>query len=150
MKLKQPRRTSRTVLAVLTVLATVFLAPSPASAGPLPQPAGSGSSTNEVRTFHLVRINCDDEMERFSDEIRLYINGQFVGGINNVDGGDWWNLNLSGTFESPVIVELWENDGVQIGYRWIYTEEAFLGVLEQVWEGSAGTGYRYRFYYYVD
>lgn len=150
MKPTRPRRSRFLLVAVLTALATVFLAPSPAGAGTQTEPAAASDSINEVRTLHLVRINCDDEMESFSDEIRLYINGQFFGGINNVDGGDWWNLNINIAFEDPVIVQLWENDGVQIGYRWIYTSEAFLGLTEVVWTGSAGTGYRYRFYYYVD
>ena len=149
MNRKWARRSGASLVAVLTAFATMLLAPAPVGASS-PTKLAADNSINELRTYHLVRINCDDEMESFSDEIRLYINGQWRGGINNVDGGDWWNLNMAGVFENPVIVELWENDGVQLGYHWIYTDEAFQGLKEVVWRGSAGTGYQYRFYYYVD
>jgi hypothetical protein len=131
------------VFAVLVAMMASVLVPAPASADPTIQ---------DVRRFTIVRINCDDEMESFSDELILIVRGEFWGTRNNMDGGDWWDIGRSGAFNDTdsVLVQVWENDGHLIGEHAITAADAFRGLIVIPWSGSAGTGYAYRLTYFVD
>lgn len=128
------------LLAALFALLSVFLAPA-ASATP-----------GEVRTLHMVRLNCDDEAEHFSDEVHLFINDQFFGVRGNMDGGDWWPLHpeFGIVFQDKIRVRFEEDSGLVFGEVTIDTSEAFTGEHVVPWSGPQITGWRYRFTYYVD
>jgi hypothetical protein len=121
-------------------LLSVFLAPV-ASATP-----------GEVRTLHMIRLNCDDEAERSSDEVDLFVNDQFFGARGDMDGGDWWPLHpeLGIVFGDTIRVRFQEDDGLVFGDVTINTSEAFTGEHVLTWFGPQITGWRYRFTYFVD
>ncbi|WP_117209201.1 hypothetical protein [Allorhizocola rhizosphaerae] len=114
-----------------------------------PTAASADVTVNDTRSYDLIRLNCDDEAETFSDEVQMYINGRWVGSRGNLDGGDWWDLPFGGTFDAPFLVEFWENDGWKIGETWVSPNDAGQGYIERVYEGYHGTHYRYRFTYIV-
>lgn len=128
------------LLAVLAALTAAFLAPA----------AASTDTTQETRRLTIIRINCDDEAETFSDEINLYVGGNWWGGRTNMDGGDWWDVRSSVDFNDAIYVELWENDGWQIGGHWVSVSDAGHGEITVHWPGWHGTNYYYRLLYYVE
>jgi hypothetical protein len=136
------------LVALLAVL-TVGVAPA-ASAAP------TGPVTDEpgvTARLHLVRLNCDDEAEHFSDEVALYINDQFFGLRGNLDGGDWWPLppEIFFSFTDRIHV-VFEETSAHIRFIdvWIDTNERGLGERVVPNSGPDITGWRYRFTYYVD
>lgn len=136
------RLLSRTGIAVATVVGLlVTLAPTAANAD---------VSVNDTRSFDLIRLNCDDEAEHFSDEVSMYINGTWAGSRGNLDGGDWWDFPFApGTFDTPFLVEFWENDGWKIGESWVSPDDAGQGQIVRTYEGFHGTHFKYRFTYIV-
>jgi hypothetical protein len=140
------RRLARLV-ALLAVL-TVGLAPA-ASAAP------TGPVTNEpgvVATMHMVRLNCDDEAEHFSDEVALYVNDQFFGVRGNLDGHDWWDLpSQIGFIFGDEIHVVFEETSSHIKFIDVKVNTNKRGLGEQVEEnhGPEITGWKYRFTYYV-
>jgi hypothetical protein len=115
-----------------------------------PTAASADIGAQDTRTFDLIRLNCDDEAETFSDEVLMFINGHLVASRGNLDGGDWWDFPFApGTFDAPFLVEFWENDGWKIGESWVSPDDAGQGYIERVYEGYHGTHYRYRFTYIV-
>jgi hypothetical protein len=113
-------------------------------------PVTAGPAINETRIIHLVRINCDDEAAHFSDEISLLINGVWRDSKTNMDGGDWWDLNVNGPFEDSIHVEIREWAGWTIGEATISTSEAGLGLQVRHFYGHQGTFYHYRLTYWVE
>jgi hypothetical protein len=146
MRIRGPSRLWAGAVALLALL-TVGVAPSAAAA----QPAGQ-ESVSDVLTLHLVRLNCDDEAEHFSDEVELWINDQFVGFRGNMDGGDWWPLHpeIGWLFEGSIRVVFREDDGLVFIDRTITADDAFRGEIVETRWGPEITGWRYRFTFYVD
>jgi hypothetical protein len=135
------RLLSRTGIAVATVMGLLLTL--------VPTAANADITVNDTRSYDLIRLNCDDEAETFSDEVQMYINGRWVNSRGNLDGGDWWDLPYSGSFDTPFLVEFWEDNGWKIGETWVSPDDAGRGYIEVVYEGYRGTHYRYRFTYIV-
>jgi hypothetical protein len=145
-------------------LLAIGVAPAASAAQPASRPAATGpaaalagrqgapATVDDVRTLHLVRLNCDDEAETFSDEVNMFINDQFFGSRGNLDGGDWWPLHpeIGFFFEGSIKVTFREDDGWLIGERVITDADAFQGEIVVPWQGFNGTAWRYRFTFFVD
>jgi hypothetical protein len=62
-------------------------------------------------------VRCEDQSEPFSDEIRLRFNGTFIGGWNDVDGGEthWYYssfpIPLNRAFSGNTAIDVMESDG---------------------------------------
>lgn len=91
-------------------------------------------------TVHLdiLWIYCGNQSEPFSDEIRLRVNGSFVGGWNDVDGGEthWYyssilfygtplNIPFSGTTSIDILEQ--DSEYNLIGYLTIDESEVGTG-----------------------
>jgi hypothetical protein len=145
MSTRRLRRVTGLVAALLG-LAVVLIGPVSAAAKPV-QP---DVSITETRILHVVRINCDDEAEHFSDEIDFFVAGFWQGGKTNMDGGDWWDINRAYSFEDTITVEIREWDGWTIGFSTITTADAGLGLLVTTYSGFHGTHFQYRLTYWVE
>ncbi|MFI9550038.1 hypothetical protein [Nonomuraea endophytica] len=128
------------LVAFLAVL-TVALAP---AAG-----AVAAEQSDDVYRLTIVRLNCDDEAEAFSDEVELWVDGAFVDRRNNMDGGDWWDINRSYDFQNSIEIVIRENDGWVIGSKTVSSQEANQGLKVHPMPGFHGTAYYYRLTYYV-
>jgi hypothetical protein len=87
-------------------------------------------------------IRCDDQSEPFSDEIRLRFQGSFIGGWNDVDGGEthwyWSSMPFYGTplnrsFSGNVALDIIEQDSSYdlIGYLGVSESEVGTGPHER-------------------
>ncbi|HVQ89968.1 MAG TPA: hypothetical protein VMU51_02930 [Mycobacteriales bacterium] len=147
MRVRGPSRLCAVVAALFAVLA---VGAGPAVAAP------TGPITNEpgvTATLHMVRLNCDDEAERFSDEVALYVNGHFQGVRGNLDGGDWWPLHPEiGFIFGDKIHIVFEETSAHIKFIDVEIDTSDRGRGELVVPGSGWdlTGWAYRFTYYVD
>ncbi|MFI6291445.1 hypothetical protein ACIBEJ_07635 [Nonomuraea sp. NPDC050790] len=121
---------------------TVVLAP---SAG-----AQDAGQAQDVYRLTIVRLNCDDEAESFSDEVELWVDGNFVDRRNNMDGGDWWDINRTFDFQSSIQVVIRENDNWVIGSKNVTTADANQGLKVHPMPGFHGTAYYYRLTYFVE
>jgi hypothetical protein len=144
------RGLSRLCAGVAALFAVLAIGAGPAVAAP------TGPVTNEegvTATLHMVRLNCDDEAEHFSDEVNLFINGNFFGTRGNLDGGDWWPLHpeIGFIFGDKIHIQFVENDS-NITFIDVWIDTAERGTGEHVVDrsGPQVTGWRYRFTYYVD
>lgn len=79
-------------------------------------------------------IYCNDQSEPFSDEIRLFVNGNWVGGWNDVDGGErhWYYSSfptpLNIPFSSNVTINVMELDGQDLNLiGWVDVSESEVG-----------------------
>jgi hypothetical protein len=103
--------------------------------------------------LQLIRLNCDDEAEFFSDEVEIRVNGVAIGSRGNLDGGDWWDFRAPPSwafdFDGEITVEAWENDGWMIGTVTINGDQAGPQDLVKSWSGTHGTHYAYRLTYHV-
>jgi hypothetical protein len=140
------RRLSRAGFTVAMLLGMAFSAMTPANAL-----ASADAGINEIRTLHLIRLNCDDEAEHGSDEVSIYLNGNWAGTRTNLDGGDWWPFPWSpGPAELPWTVTFKEDNGWVIGETVITVDDTGLGEIVKTYEGFHGTHFKYRFTYRVD
>jgi hypothetical protein len=142
------------LVALLTLLTVLLTVPASADDPGKSQPGGPVVTDpgQEVRTLHMVRLNCDDEAEVFSDEVALYVNDHLSGLQGNLDGGDWWPLHpeIGWTFQGTIKVRFEETSGIVFGDVTISTTDAGRGEITLPWSGGQRTGWRYRFTYYVD
>ncbi len=139
------------LVTALVGLAAVLVAPVPAAAMPAQRDSASITTTH---ILHLIRINCDDEAARFSDEISLFINGVWQDSKTNMDGGDWWDLfqpiQRLAFFDDSVNIEIREQAGWTIGASTIFASDAGLGNRVITYVGFHTTHYQYRFTYWVE
>jgi len=85
------RLISRAGLAVAAASAMVFTA--------FAAPPASASTVY----LQVWWIRCDDQSEPFSDETRLRLNGSWIGGWNDVDGGEThWYYSSSPIYGTPL------------------------------------------------
>jgi hypothetical protein len=113
--------------------------------------ASADAGINEIRTLQLIRLNCDDEAEHGSDEVEIYLNGNWAGTRNDMDGGDWWPFPwLPGSADLPWTVTFKENNGWVIGETVITVDDTGLGEIVKTYSGFHGTHFQYRFTYRVD
>jgi hypothetical protein len=133
---------SRAWAAMAVLLAFVAVAAGPA------RPAHA-----DTHTLQLIRLNCDDEAETFSDEVLIFVNGVFIGSRGNLDGGDWWDFKPPPTwafqFDGTILVQAYENDGWLIGAVTVDGSQAGPNDLVIPWNGHHGTDYAYRLTFHV-
>ncbi|MFI6500363.1 hypothetical protein [Nonomuraea typhae] len=136
---------------LVALLATLTVAPAPAvSAQAAPRNVSQAAQADDVYMLYLIRLNCDDEAEHFSDEVELVVDGVYRGGRGDMDGGDWWDINQSYPFSGSIHVKIRENDGWPIGEVTIGPEAAGRGLIVVPMNGFHGTHYRYRLTYSVE
>jgi len=119
-------RSGLAVAAAMAMLFSVFAAP-PASA--------------DTVYLQVWWVRCDDQSEPFSDEVRLRLGGLFIGGWDDVDGGEthwYWSSQYYGQpinrpFSGNIGLDVMEQDGASdlIGYLSISESEVGTGPHER-------------------
>jgi hypothetical protein len=110
------------IAGVVAMLGTLFAPAPPASAATV--------------YLHVMALHCNDQSEPFSDEIRLRFNGEYIGGWNNVDGGETYHWDRSfpiprnRAFSGRLTLDVMEEDGQDralVGYIWVDESEVDAG-----------------------